>query len=165
MKNRDDAILRKITTYCDETEAAINMFGEDINVFIDNSIFRNACCMPILQIGELCKLVSEEFRVKYATVDWRGWCGIRDIMAHQYVNLDYEKAWTIIVKDRAVLKDSLIAILNKIDKDGIERVQGVITNNNLKLDAEEMYRKIVDGTGVSLNAFSDDKLFEYLKQF
>ena len=40
MKNRDDAILRKITTYCDETEAAINMFGEDINVFIDNSIFR-----------------------------------------------------------------------------------------------------------------------------
>ena len=44
--------------------------------------------MPILQIGEMCKLISAEMRESNPQIDWSGWCGIRDIMAHQYTNLD-----------------------------------------------------------------------------
>ncbi len=51
MKNRDDALVRRILKYCCETEAAVEMFGNSENVFASNTVFRNAACMPIMQIG------------------------------------------------------------------------------------------------------------------
>lgn len=52
--------------------------------------------MCILQIGELCKVVSEELRIREKASPWKEWCGIRDIFAHQYSNLDYQSAWDTI---------------------------------------------------------------------
>lgn len=98
MKNRDDALLRRIVEYCNETEAAVNLFGNE-EIFKNNKIYRNAACMPIMQIGELCKLVSTGMKDATPQIDWRGWCGVRDIMAHQYTNIDYKKTWDIITVD------------------------------------------------------------------
>ena len=53
MKNRDIIILRKILDYCTQLEEACDMFNHDYNTFIHSSVFQNACCMCILQIGEL----------------------------------------------------------------------------------------------------------------
>ena len=80
MKNRDDALVRKILEYCDETDEAIQTFGDDENLLAENKVFRNAVCMPILQIGELCKLVSTDLREKKTDLDWAGWCGVRGVM-------------------------------------------------------------------------------------
>lgn len=96
MKNRDIIILRKILEYCTQLEEACKMFDSDYNIFTNNSVFRNACCMCILQIGELCKAASEELRIQEKMIPWKEWCGIRDIFAHQYSNLDHESAWDTI---------------------------------------------------------------------
>lgn len=55
--------------------------------------------MCILQIGELCKAVSDEMRTEETAVPWKEWCGIRDIFAHQYSNLDIQSAWDTIQND------------------------------------------------------------------
>lgn len=76
-------------------------------------MFTNACFMCMLQIGELCKVISDELREEEKEIPWRSWCGIRDIFAHQYSNLDYQSAWDTIKDDMPSLKENVIRILNE----------------------------------------------------
>lgn len=94
---------------------ACNMFHNDYNLVKGNSVFQNACCMCILQIGELCKVISDELRMQEKTIPWKEWRGIRDIFAHQYSNLDYESAWDTIQRDLPELKKEVGQILKGID--------------------------------------------------
>jgi uncharacterized protein with HEPN domain len=89
------------------------MFGNDYKCFQESTVFQNACCMCILQIGELCKIVSQEMRDSISDIPWKSWCGIRDVFAHQYSNLDIESAWQTIQEDLPELKGNIIEILGK----------------------------------------------------
>jgi len=62
MKSKDTIILKKILDYCRQVDDACVMFNNSYQKFEENSVFHNACCMCILQIGELCKVVSDELR-------------------------------------------------------------------------------------------------------
>jgi uncharacterized protein with HEPN domain len=111
MKDKDKIILDKILDYCRQVEDACSMFDHDYSKFVELSVFHNACCMCILQIGELCKVVSDELRSAEPGIPWKQWCGVRDIFAHQYSNLDYESAWDTISNDLPHLEKEVIRIL------------------------------------------------------
>lgn len=115
MKNKDIIVLKKILEYCNQLEEACDMFGNDYNKFVNMSVFQNACCMCILQIGELCKVVSDELRGKEKGIPWKEWCGIRDIFAHQYSNLDHQSAWDTIQYDLPELKVEVKRILKTLN--------------------------------------------------
>jgi len=112
MRNKDIIILQKILDYCKQVEEACTMFDNSYEKFVSVSVFQNACCMCILQIGELCKVISVELREKENLIPWRAWCGIRDIFAHQYSNLDYQSAWDTIQSDLPELESEVRRILN-----------------------------------------------------
>ena len=111
MKNKDVIVLKKILEYCNQVSEACDMFGNDYDKFVGVSVFQNACCMCILQIGKLCKVISEELKDSEKKIPWRAWCGIRDIFAHQYSNLDHQSAWDTIQNDLPVLKKEVERIL------------------------------------------------------
>lgn len=113
MKHKDIIILKKIIQYCDDIQEACDMFQNSFDAFKEKSVFRNATCMCILQIGELCKVISAELREEEKHIPWREWCGIRDIFAHQYSNLDYDSAWDTIQNDLPELKSKLQKILQE----------------------------------------------------
>lgn len=117
MKNKDVIILKKILEYCNQVSEACEMFENDYEKFVSISVFQNACCMCILQIGELCKVISEELRITEKDVPWKEWCGIRDIFAHQYSNLDYQSAWDTIQNDLPDLKEEVEKILKNMQDD------------------------------------------------
>lgn len=112
MKHRDHIILTKILAYCTQIEDACSMFENDYARFEQVSVFQNACCMCLLQIGELCKTVSEELRMEEPAIPWKSWCGIRDIFAHQYASLDCQSAWATIQEDLPELKKNVEKMLN-----------------------------------------------------
>ena len=114
MRNKDSIILKKILEYCDQVSEACEMFGNDYDKFINISVFQNACCMCILQVGELCKVVSEELKEQKKTIPWKEWCDIRDIFAHQYSNLDCQSAWHTIQNDLPQLKIEIERILKEM---------------------------------------------------
>lgn len=114
MKNKDIIVLKKILDYCTQLEEACEMFENDYEKFVNISVFQNACCMCILQIGELCKVISEELRTKENGIPWKEWCGIRDIFAHQYSNLDHQSAWDTIQSDLQDLKEEVKRILQEL---------------------------------------------------
>ena len=49
-------------------------------------------------------------------VPWKEWCGIRDIFAHQYSNLDCQSAWETIQHDLPELNTEIARILKKNDE-------------------------------------------------
>lgn len=119
MKSKDIIVLKKILDYCNQVNEACVMFSNDYNKFVSVSVFQNACCMCILQIGELCKVVSQELKDEEDTIPWRLWCGIRDIFAHQYSNLDFESAWDTVQNDLPKLKENVNRILEKLSKEEV----------------------------------------------
>lgn len=111
MKSKDVIVLKKILEYCNQVSEACEMFENNYEKFVRMSVFQNACCMCILQIGELCKVISDELRESEKNVPWKEWCGIRDIFALQYSNLDYQSAWDTIQSDLPELKKEVERIL------------------------------------------------------
>lgn len=62
MNDRDRSILQKIVEYCEQAIQTRAAFGDTLEAFSGSHIFQNACCMCILQIGELAGKLSEEAR-------------------------------------------------------------------------------------------------------
>lgn len=114
MKNKDIIILKKILEYCNQVSEACDMFQNEYDTFVNVSVFQNACCMCILQIGELCKVVSEELKGQEKEIPWKEWCGIRDIFAHQYSNLDHQSAWDTLQNDLPELKMQVERVLKTL---------------------------------------------------
>ena len=117
MKHRDIIVIRKILQYCSQIEEAMNMFHSDYETFENNSVFQNACCMCVLQIGEMAKVLSNECKQKYKERPWREWCGIRDIFAHQYSNLYISSAWATLINDVPALKERCRKILEMLSEE------------------------------------------------
>ena len=96
MNRRDEVIREKILGYCREIEEAHRHFQEDKSLFCDRengAVYRNAVAMPLLQIGELAKNLSDEFRACHSEIPWRDAMRMRDLFAHHYGAVDYEQTW------------------------------------------------------------------------
>ncbi|MCR5825120.1 MAG: DUF86 domain-containing protein [Oscillospiraceae bacterium] len=107
MNRRDETILDKMLGYCAEVEAAHQYFRDDMTLFLnpaDGAIYRNAVSMPILQIGELAKNLSEEYRAENKAIPWRYIIRTRDLFAHHYGAVDYEQLWDTSHGDIADLR-------------------------------------------------------------
>lgn len=102
--DRDRSILNHIVRYCEEIETTVTRFGNSYEVFSNDSAYRNACALCILQIGELSGHLSEEFRKKHTQVPWQQMRGLRNIVAHAYGSVDTKSIWQTIVEDIPALK-------------------------------------------------------------
>ncbi len=47
-------------------------------------------------IGEAAKMVPESVRANYPSVEWKKIAGLRDILAHQYFEVDLDIIWDIL---------------------------------------------------------------------
>lgn len=102
MNQKDKTLLTKIDNYCLEIKDTHNYFKQDKSLFTNEKlgfIYRNSITMPILQIGELSKMLSMEFLDRYTKIPWKMIMRMRDIVAHHYGNLDYEIVWNTSVSD------------------------------------------------------------------
>ena len=85
MKRRDETIVRKMLLYCEDIEAANMHFADNQAVFFDDRqgrVYRNAVSMPILQIGELAKQLSDAFISEHSLIPWKQIIRMRDLFAH-----------------------------------------------------------------------------------
>ena len=60
--DRNISILEHIVSYCDQIEETVKRFGNDYELFANDTIYRNAAALCILQIGELVGKLSDDFR-------------------------------------------------------------------------------------------------------
>jgi uncharacterized protein with HEPN domain len=109
MNNRDIQIVKKILSEIDIIEDLIE--GFDYEKFNLDEKTKRACCMTLINIGELVKNLTEEFKEGFSQIPWRGIAGMRDITAHKYQTLKMGDVWVTLEREIPNLKADLLKIL------------------------------------------------------
>lgn len=97
-------LLEHIIRYCDEVEMALNEYGRSKERFLNSPVFRNACSMPLSQIGELAKHLSDEALAGMPGIPWRNVKGMRDFFVHEYHHMNIETIWESATEDAPELR-------------------------------------------------------------
>ena len=70
--------------------------GMDYNTFLDDNKTTDAVIRNFEVLGEACKYISDEIRVKNPLVEWRKISDFRNVLIHDYFGINYEIMWNII---------------------------------------------------------------------
>lgn len=79
--------------------------------FFADSEIQDMLLMPLSQIGERAKRLSPEFKERHLEIPWREITGMREIIDHDYDNINLAVAWTTILKDIKPLMDRCESML------------------------------------------------------
>jgi len=78
----------------------------------------DSICMKLIAIGEslknLDKITGQELLPQYSQIDWTGAKGLRDVIVHQYFDVDAEEIFWICSHDMNPLVDVIQKILDTI---------------------------------------------------
>lgn len=96
-------------------------FGQSITGM---TVFR-ACGMSIQYITEnfikIRNKVTADFFSSYKQVPWKAVFGMRNVMAHEYTDIDDEAVFNTIHNDMPVLKETAEKILADLDEGKLDR--------------------------------------------
>jgi uncharacterized protein with HEPN domain len=112
---RDIKDLKTIVEYCDRIEKALTEFGREENVFLENYFLQSSCAFSLIQIGESVKSLSKRgFCDRNQDVEWSKISKFRDVIAHQYGNIDLQIVWKTSVSLIPELKIRCESIINDL---------------------------------------------------
>lgn len=78
----------------------------------------DACVMRLQTIGETIKSIDEKtggiFLPRYPFIPWRKIIGLRNIISHEYENIDAEVIWDIIENHLPHLSDAIDNLKSKL---------------------------------------------------
>ena len=105
MNSPDMQRIEHILEYCKEAEKTVQRYGKDFAIFTDDKDYQKSVIFDILQIGELSGKLSPEYRSATAElVPWVKVKGLRNIVVHNYGNVDLGEIWEILKSDIPDLK-------------------------------------------------------------
>lgn len=110
-RNVNRIVIQKMLDYCKEIENFRGRFNATCEVYSSDSVFRLACDMCILQIGELTTRLSEDFKAQHSEIPWHEIKGLHEIIVHEYERVDLNYMWKTLTEDIPELKAQLEKIL------------------------------------------------------
>ncbi len=108
--SRDFQILKKILSEITFLRSISADYTEDM--FLKDEKAMRSVSMTLINIGELVKSLTEEFKNSHNHIHWRAIAGMRDIAAHKYQTLRMEDVWFTINNDIPELKKELQKIIS-----------------------------------------------------
>lgn len=105
ISNRDAALLLDMVQVIQKLQESL----QDISceAFLESWMIQKAVERSFEILGEAARRLSEEFRNQHPQIDWSRMIGLRNIIAHQYEDVDYEILWGVIT---ASLPDLLMHV-------------------------------------------------------
>jgi uncharacterized protein with HEPN domain len=81
----------------------------------EDEMRQSAILYQIMIIGEAVKRLSPEFRVQHSQVPWKQMAGMRDVLTHQYDEVDLDVVWEVVHSDIPQLLELIQPLLPKND--------------------------------------------------
>jgi uncharacterized protein with HEPN domain len=82
----------------------------DESTFLDDLKTQDAVVRQFEIIGEATKRISDEFRNSNPNVPWSDMAGMRDVLIHDYIEVDFEIVWKTATADIPKIKELLIHV-------------------------------------------------------
>ena len=106
---KDDSI------YIDHILNSINRIlyyisGKDREAFEADLVTQDAVVRQLEVIGEATKRVSNELRSKHPDIPWSDMAGMRDVLIHDYIDVDLGVVWKTASEDIPDLKALIIKL-------------------------------------------------------
>lgn len=114
MNESDINILNDILSYCNDIEERINRFNITQETFISDDAMQDLLLMPIFQIGELAGCLSNIAAEKTTQIPWHAIRGFRNVIAHDYTNVEPAWAWNTATLDVPKLKSEIENLLSNL---------------------------------------------------
>ena len=80
--------------------------------FCEDGKPQSAVLMQLQQMGEMAKRVSDKTK-KEIDIPWKKISGFRDVVAHEYIDVDLENAWKIVSLDLVTTEAPLATYLTE----------------------------------------------------
>jgi len=110
MNIRDRQIVEKIIAEIGVIHMMLEC--ESLESFVLDERTKRAVCMTLINIGELVKNLTVEFKDQNPEIPWRNIAGMRDVTAHKYQTLKMGDVWTTVQQDVPKIEVRLKALLN-----------------------------------------------------
>lgn len=81
--------------------------------FVNNDIIIDAVMRNFEIIGEAAKHIPDEFKEKYSQLPVKEMVGMRNILIHDYLGIDYEFVWQTIQEDLPSAKKIIEKIIEE----------------------------------------------------
>jgi len=111
--NKNLSILEHMQRYCIEIAEMVVRFGDSFETYKTDFAYRHACAMCIFQIGELTTHLTDNFKHAYDKVPWKSMKAMRNIAAHGYGSISFEKVWNTIKQDIPILEKYCAEIITQ----------------------------------------------------
>jgi len=104
----------KIESRCCQVSSSDDFLEDENSLILLDSI-----CMQLIAIGQgikdVDKLTNKTLFLNYPDIPWRNIAGIRDILSHNYFDLNAETVFGICQENISDLKKTLISMQKNID--------------------------------------------------
>jgi uncharacterized protein with HEPN domain len=110
----DPADLARLWDMLDAARVGIQFTaGRRFEDFLGDRMLRNAVERNLEIIGEAARGVSPGFRDSHPEIPWRSIIALRNVLAHEYGEIRYERLWVVCTEQLAVL-------VRQLEKIGVE---------------------------------------------
>ncbi len=98
--------ITKIESRAKNIQSADDFLEKELSLILLDSI-----CMQLIAIGQgikdIDRVTEKRLLVEYPSIPWRNIAGIRDVLSHNYFNLNAEVVFGILGEDLTNLKNVL----------------------------------------------------------
>ena len=112
---KDDTLYLVHISDCVARIRAYTKAGHE--AFFSSHETQDAVIRNLEVIGEAVKRVSDVTRAKHPDIPWRRVAGLRDILIHEYMNVDLHEVWNIVERDIPILERVVAAIISERGED------------------------------------------------
>lgn len=110
---RDSTSLLDIVETCQTLASLID--GLDEETFLGNLQSQWAVLYGITVLGEATKRLSRAFRARHPNVPWRQVAGMRDILVHDYDEVNLDEVWRVVTIEVPAFLAAVEPLLGEAD--------------------------------------------------
>jgi len=87
--------------------------GKTQEQFHENVELQDAVIRRLQIVGEAVKRLPSEYRESHANIDWKSAAAMRDVLVHDYDDIDMKKVWVTIIEILPSFKSQVEELLDE----------------------------------------------------
>jgi len=110
---RDSVYVRHMLDCIRRIEAA-TVGGR--SAFLESDLAQDAVARNLQTLTESSKRLSARVKAEHPEIEWERMAGFRNVMVHDYLGLDVERIWDVIIRDLPRLRTAPQTILAELER-------------------------------------------------